>query len=335
MQAMGFRVGAGTTVLLVVLLALLVHKGPLYGCPPEAPLVQSADDGVLGAEVHVLLASDRSQLPGMLISMISVSRNLAPSDHCVMHIVVAREDMELVRGMLGCFREELASDAVIPSVQLHEVRWPPFNLTEFPTFFEHDVWGYRKPWIWSKVYAHEYLPNVSRALWLDNDVIVNAPLAPLYRMHMSRPFAAAVDQEYPYELNTGMLLYNMELFKSERVANAVENWLYQWWEEALRPGGRFSFQAFHEQTALSDLFLANPDPGQRAHIIDWRWNAVGLWNLWRIGSCARDAHILHFNGFPLKYWDWRFPAWTINSWKYGVMKKYAPRHCAPLNWSFT
>jgi len=332
--------GAGAAAAALVLqLARWIHRGPLYGCPPEVPLPQAETDAWDG-QVHVLMASDSQQLRGMLVAMLSLSRNLADPGGCTLHLVVGREDADLVDGMLSCFRGELADlERAAPRVQLHDVTWPPFNITRFPLFMtrsqeEDTLWGYRKPWIWSKVYPHRYIPSVPRALWLDNDVVVSADVSPLFRMPMTRPFAVAVDQEYPHEINTGVLVYNMEAYRAEDVSGAVERWLERWWAEALTPDGRFAHQAFHEQTALSDMYGVQAEAGRRAHFLDWRWNAVGLWNLWRSGSCVHEAHVLHFNGFPLKYWDFWLPSWTIPRWKHALIRRYAPRSCQALNWTF-
>lgn len=92
--------------------------------------------------------------------------------------------------------------------------------------------------IYYRIFAARCLPEtLSRVLYLDPDVVINGPLAPLYALPMDGYFFAAashigglmhrvnelrldMDENSPY-INSGVLLMNLELLRREQEPDAV------------------------------------------------------------------------------------------------------------------
>lgn len=259
--------------------------------------------------VHIVYASDRGGLPGLLMSMASLARHVSAPENTTIHVIVKKELMADAEELVGCFREEVGSKA--PLVHLLELRQLPFNVANKTELVTSAV-----PETWVRLLLHEDLPGVPRVLWLDTDVLVQADIAPLYRMHMDHPIAAARDwgvKESPGVsggINAGIVVIDLERFPP-KVTPHFDGIQQNVWN--------------NDQAFLCDVF-----PEGSYDKLDWRWNTntmaayfadeddylqmqsdvervffrVITWlsgTVWE--NCQKEVRLLHLNFGPFpKYW---------------------------------
>lgn len=272
----------------------------------KGPLVEMAlaeNDTDLDT-VHVVYASDDKNLPGVLASMTSLSRFLRDPGRCSVHVIVPAASLPRAERLAECFRAAARGLGATPAVRLHALRPLPFDVTSL----SKEDWHARTDLLnnemkYQKLYLHEYLPTVPRALWLDTDTIVRADVGPLYRMRMAHALAAApegtgvvlglrvlaqvrepallprlagLDDEAQF--NAGVLLFDLTRYKAEigRVEALVNN--------------TAGFMV--DQTVLNLAF-----PSGSRDLLDWRWNLVAMASPFRIAKwCVHHARILHWTG---------------------------------------
>ena len=127
--------------------------------------------------------------------------------------------------------------------------------------------------IWYRVLLPELLPAASRALYIDADTLVTAPLRPLWNTDLSGAlFAAGPTPLYPFMSNwpvqklglpserlypnSGVLLMDLERMRAEGFVAALRSYA----RERIRGGCA-------EQDALAAVYH------QRCHFLHPRWNA--------------------------------------------------------------
>lgn len=267
--------------------------------------------------VHVVYASDKEGLPGLLMSMTSLARHLSEPENTTIHVIARKAVLADVSELVKCFHNEMGTKA--PRVQLLELRPLPFNVANLTLLpFSRIEEG------WVRMVLHEYFPTLPRVLWVDNDVLVKADVAPLYRMHMEHPLAAARDwgvKESPGEsggINTGVVVIDLVTFPSKAKPYFQEIEQNKW---------------SMDQAFLNDFF-----PVGFYDKLDWRWNTNTMapflgdeeeflkqfqpgfetffWSAiaWLSGTvwehCQKEVRLLHINFGPFpKYWRRR----TLNA----------------------
>lgn len=179
---------------------------------------------------------------------------------------------------------------------------------------------FAKPIAFARLYLHEYLPEVSRVIYLDSDTIVKTDLGPLYRMVMRHPLAAVqggCDPQHWPDLppearrhldpelcqsyfSTGVMVLDLSRWRSGELTRAVEEWAEK-------------VHGYNvEQTALNLAVRAGYD---RLHF-RWNWQCLGSL-LHSTGTSSNDtklgfgdatslesAHILHWNCGATKAKPW-------------------------------
>lgn len=295
---------------------------------PEHPqaLEDAAMRSLLGT-IHVVYSGDARAFGGLVSSMISLARHLEAPNECVIHLIVSKDDMGLANQVVRVFRHVLTDHSVIPNVTLHELQPLPLDINslEIP-WFRHEL---LKAQNYVRYYLHQYLPDVPRALWLDTDTIVAADVRPLYQMRMrnalaARPFIPKGHMllrdlrerfkwfahksprrhwDFPNQslhlptFSTGVLLYNMEAWRSGSLTHALERW------------SRVLHGFMGTQLVMGVEFASKFDP------MDWWWNVEGLGILTTHlpKHCVESARILHWSG-PHKPWTPRANHWVWGKW---------------------
>eukprot|EP00425_Heterocapsa_triquetra_P037088 CAMPEP_0195083772 /NCGR_PEP_ID=MMETSP0448-20130528/24624_1 /TAXON_ID=66468 /ORGANISM="Heterocapsa triquestra, Strain CCMP 448" /LENGTH=321 /DNA_ID=CAMNT_0040117013 /DNA_START=194 /DNA_END=1155 /DNA_ORIENTATION=- len=158
---------------------------------PETPLQSSA---VQADEVHVVYGLDARHFEAWLASMLSLAEHLAQPGRCVIHAIVPPQDAELAERVAACFRRKHAvarpTASAAPEVRVHALRQPPvLNSSVGGTLEAQEI-----PASYALVYLHEYMPEISRVLWLDTHTIVKSDVARLYQMPLRQPIAAVPDR---------------------------------------------------------------------------------------------------------------------------------------------
>eukprot|EP00415_Alexandrium_ostenfeldii_P001378 UN1378 len=160
------------------------------------------------------------------------------------------------------------------------------------------------------------------------DTIVKADIAPLFRMVMRHPLAAAHStvplwttfwwrfhvpsarehfKEDAATFNAGVLVQDLERWRAENISRSLEGWL------AVTKG------TLSDQAALVLEFQGRFD------VLDWRWNFYQF-NLLMSSSCTSEALILHYPG--------DVKPWNSGARPFKSFHQYGPRYaCSALNWT--
>mmetsp|Transcript_28423 Transcript_28423/g.57457 ORF Transcript_28423/g.57457 Transcript_28423/m.57457 type:complete len:346 (-) Transcript_28423:4-1041(-) len=279
--------------------------------------------------IHVVYSGDASFFPGLLHSMLSLARHLERPASCTIHVVVAREELPRAEAVVGCFRRELAHLPSIPAVELHELRPPPFDVGALRSAgLPAALSRMANPYTFVRFYVHEYLPAARRALWLDMDTIVKADVAPLFRMAMRHPVAAAYStvplwSAFWWRLhvpsagehfvagsatfNAGVLVLDLQQWRSGDISRALAGWLNV-------TGGTYS-----DQAAFVLEFQGRFD------VLDWRWNFYQF-HMLMPRNCVGEARIVHYPGHE--------KPWNSKARPFKLFFEYSPRSkCSALNWT--
>lgn len=259
----------------------------------ETPLRPAEDpDGRLRT-VHVVYSADRRGLPGVLGSMVSLTKHLAAPSDCVIHFIVTEEMLEEAKSLRECFHSEFPQPPR-PEVIVHKLLPLPFNVSGI-------TWGGGGgpgpiPQSWVRLFLPEYIPDAPRAIWLDCDILVKTDIAQLYRADMNATIMAVRDFQFTIAdgFNSGMMLIDLERFvKEDRSGLGVSTFKRMYSEST----------GFADQDLLNVVF-----PRGHWHEIDWRWNAMGLGALF----CDKESLGPH--------WIFGVQKWVFN-WKSRVLHR--------------
>lgn len=291
---------------------ITVRNTPLV-TPADDKAVNLNNDGVstLGCStyadncpIHVVYAQALN-FTGLLSSMVTVSRALNVSKSCVFHLITNVTDIPIVNKMLECFRRETQTltNATL-SIEIHELQPVPFK---GHTAQRHlDGLGVA----FARMYIDTYLPNVSRAIYLDSDTVVRGDLGALYMQPMRHALAAVVQEDelssiahlyYPKDpglkqqleaivgvdaasrerlFNDGVLLLDLQRWRRDNITKALESWQ-------------------NKTTLVDDQAILNMEFLSRGiDKLDLTWNVFNLGcKSYRYPQEVMDtAQILHWSG---------------------------------------
>mmetsp|Transcript_155016 Transcript_155016/g.496882 ORF Transcript_155016/g.496882 Transcript_155016/m.496882 type:complete len:334 (-) Transcript_155016:185-1186(-) len=302
-------------------------------CTSRAPGLTTADHAGDLRHTHIAYASQARHFAGLLTSMVSLASHLPVGTRCSIHVIVAEVDVQVARDLVECFNFRVSYLPVAPMVLIHEFQPLPFPLA---------FYGMPLAFYWTRIYLHRYLPaSASRVLWLDHDTIVKDDVTKLYRMQMRGPIAGAPELVLPHlvrpmtfrdhirecersarfvqrlddaTFNTGVLLLDLDRWRSENLGQLVADW-------AVRSDG-----CFLDQLALNLAFQGNVD------FLDWRWNARFNGSTRTPPQCVQQVKIFHWNSYPLpKYWQvGRNISFNKDD---HVWRPYAVRQCRAAPWA--
>jgi lipopolysaccharide biosynthesis glycosyltransferase len=175
--------------------------------------------------------------------------------------------------------------------------------------------GFTRKATWYRTFLPDLLPNVSRVLYLDADVLVLESVAPLWELDMTSKAVAAVtnvlgpesiDRPNPLDIpgsqgyfNAGVMLMNLDLMRREQTSRAVLEY------------GR----ANADELVWRDQDAFNVVVGARREVLHPRWNCMnGMlvfpWSADVLGTEAvteaiENPAIRHFEG-PGPYKPWHY-----------------------------
>ncbi|XP_065886387.1 uncharacterized protein [Dysidea avara] len=255
--------------------------------------------------IHIILSVDHDHFQGLLATMNSILQHCTNPDQLHFHIVLARQPRLLLESYLQCHAlllpgqvevKELNSDWLDGQVKVHSNVKLVGNLASQANF--------------ARFFFHRLFPSLTRAVYLDVDVIVREDVALLWQQVMksdkliqvvqrSSPsygnmFSDTVkglfEQRYGYKFkdddasfNAGVFAINLELWAK---GNYVDEALYWMKQNADRPLWQFGTQPVM-------LMLSHDHWDQ----LDHRWNIDGLgWNE-QISTRQLDTgYLLHWSG---------------------------------------
>lgn len=297
------------------------------------PSIEATDEPE--SECNVVYSADAKMFAGLLTSMLSLARNLAKPHQCSIHLIVSDDDYNQAEEVVECFKRELAASPSIPVVLVHRMLPLPVDVRALDRATPARLYDRNVPQMYVRWYLHEYLPNASRAIWLDADTLVRADVAPLLRAAsratlaavpggrrlfwqtrledvMSAPHSAALydglnDEKW---FNPGVLVINLDRWRSRNFTRPLESWLE------------------HTRGYLGIQMALNLEFRGEAEALPWAWNLHSLGRARYPGPCLERALLLHAGAADRELFD----AWECHSLLLGPARPYAParRRCGAL-----
>lgn len=180
-------------------------------------------------------------------------------DVYVLHASLTPEDFAFVRAALSDTR-----------LSLFDVRVPEAFMADAPVLFHFPKEMYYR------IFSVQLLPaSLGRALYLDPDMVVNRPLAPLYRMEMGSNFFAAAraintitQKEYKPRLNmpeeseyfnSGVLLMNLSELRESQNCDEAMAFISSHREKLILPDQDVLNALYYDRTILLDPHIYNFD----------------------------------------------------------------------------
>ncbi|KAG6419421.1 hypothetical protein SASPL_121643 [Salvia splendens] len=267
---------------------------------------------------HVVLLTDNILAASVVISStLNTSRN---PEKLVFHVVT---DKKTYTSMHAWFSVNSIGSAVVEVKGLHQYDWPHEVNVAVKEMLEihHQIWNhnyrsmktedleygnenYHKLDVLSpssvsllnhlRVYLPELFPDLNKVVFLDDDVVVQHDLSPLWDLDLNQKVVAAVVDSW-YENRCGWLCgVNVFDLQRWRKSNITEVY-HQWLKLSLNSG----FELWHPG-ALPPVLLAFEN---HVHAIDHSWHISGLGYRYPLvdKQILETAGVVHFSG-PAKPW---------------------------------
>lgn len=194
----------------------------------------------VGRELHhVMYTADVAVFPALLRSMRSLVLHVRSRDRYVLHLVVPSTDLPQAQRFVNCFRQAVGTSSGMPQVELHEERRPPFAVEyrDRPDLQGHGA-------AFARLAVAEYLPNVSRVVYLDSDTLVVGDLAELFELPLHSALAAVPEGSSFRQLwgkwsdalkpwvrdldqrifNDGVMLVDVERWRKQHLTEKLGSW---------------------------------------------------------------------------------------------------------------
>jgi lipopolysaccharide biosynthesis glycosyltransferase len=216
--------------------------------------------------------------------------------------------MPLAEQFKQCFEAQFR-EKPHPTVKLYDMK--PVRIDIGKSAHARQLQGVSETYV--RWYLGEYLPDISRVVYIDTDTIVQEDITKFFTMNISDNIIAAKYANYPLGKNyaeslqavpvdlrnesviqAGILLMDLDKWRSQNVLDALE--------QKSREIVAINNGSVDDQLVLSIVFHTQFG----AAFFDERWNNEGPGFL---GSCdwtVQEAAVLHWSG-PFKAWD--FPSW--------------------------
>lgn len=234
---------------LLAVSALVVRQSPPGGGQTSGASKSRTIDGVKlpaskagktqQAANHVVYTADSTVFGALLRSMESLSVHLSAPENCTIHLIVPQVDHEKALSLAQCFRQRLQAAGHLPEVVIHDVRPTPIAAA-YPD--RTDLQGHAAAY--ARLFLPEYLPNVSRVVYLDSDTLLRGDLTPLFEMPLTHALAAVEEgtsfndlwaKWYPgltqyvrdpkgSIFNDGVLILDIQRWRAENITGDIQNW---------------------------------------------------------------------------------------------------------------
>jgi len=260
--------------------------------------------------LDIVYSTDADGFVGLLTSMRSLAVNLKDSTKCTINVIVPKENLEKAQELMTCFHKSLpglAAQSSIPAVKLHEMKPQPLNMSLAPEQVASEHWF--RPAAFTKLYIPDYLPNASRALWLDIDTLVQGDVSILTNFPMKHSLAAALENPGLAKLLEAGLPPGYKKY-ADKINKNASNWFnpgvllidvqkYKWELRAQRISKWFSIL----YGVQGDELMLNFDYQDDYDVLDSRWNYGCLTAPYMVNSSEiPKAFILHWSCSSKKPW---------------------------------
>lgn len=278
-----------------------------------------------GDTIHVALASDANHfaaLPGAILS--AVNHTSAPLSF---HVLVPPEQLASAKSALTCFGVPLASP---PRLAVDVLPYRPQLAAPVRVVADAAVTGnLASPLNFARFELPRLLPSLSRLLYLDADVMVQADLGELWRTELPRDAAVGAvpraEAHFKYKryaakcaalyearrgaplqpekptFNAGVLLIDLARWRQQNLTAEAEWWMAQ---HAAAPDGLWALGSQPPlHLALHGRWAALPPS----------WNLDGLGRVGNLKPAAlRAAKLLHWTG---KHKPWLPGGMYVVQWR--------------------
>eukprot|EP00418_Pyrodinium_bahamense_P010611 CAMPEP_0179102750 /NCGR_PEP_ID=MMETSP0796-20121207/47572_1 /TAXON_ID=73915 /ORGANISM="Pyrodinium bahamense, Strain pbaha01" /LENGTH=349 /DNA_ID=CAMNT_0020800633 /DNA_START=76 /DNA_END=1125 /DNA_ORIENTATION=- len=136
---------------------------------------------------HLVYTADLAVFPALLRSMQSVALHTAAPESYVIHMIVPEADAHRASSLAACFSQRLRQESPghVPQVLVHKELPMPFKVGYQD---RQDLRGHSSAF--ARLFVADYLPNATRAVYLDTDTLVMGDLAPLFGLKLGSALAA-------------------------------------------------------------------------------------------------------------------------------------------------
>jgi lipopolysaccharide biosynthesis glycosyltransferase len=219
--------------------------------------------------MKILTSGDRNYIPGIAAMLKSLDLNLKKDEH---------EQVEITIVSTGINHQEKQK---LEACCRYKIYWQDFIGVDGDIL---SMFGSKLSYV--KMMPEKYVNAEERLLWIDADTIVLGDLEPLWTMDIEGMVIAATanpwgnpnnDQDQNLYLNTGVLVYDMKIWREEKLSEKItENVINNIWND-------------HEQGAFNSVLMG-------------RWKQ--LERIWNNENTDRNTstRIMHFIYKP-KPWE--------------------------------
>ncbi|XP_002736850.1 uncharacterized protein LOC100374836 [Saccoglossus kowalevskii] len=255
--------------------------------PDSATLYQTHQHRVPDNNIHIIMATDLKNFAGAPVVINSLLRNTGVPEKIRIHFVVCGESIESMKQYLQCH------DLDIPPDMIEMVTFDSSILDpDIVKLWEHSYYipRLKSSCNYARAYFYRLFPEVSKAIYLDMDLVVDAPIEDLWSeaSSLTAPFLA-VKNNHGFEqegfrvdvvsklyqkryhrtfnktatiFNCGVFVIDLDYYRSHRIVSEVEFWL--------KMNARFpengKLWMWDAQAIIQLLFHKNWQP------IDRKWN---------------------------------------------------------------
>ena len=176
----------------------------------------------MSSEINICLSTDKNYVSALSVTIVSILKNAKKSENLHFYILC----------------ENLSDDIKDKILLLKKIKDCKFDFIDIdPKLFENFYTsGHIKLASYYRILLPELLPNVSKILYLDCDIVVLSSLAPLFNTDINKVLIAGVEDvgvsywyrftdNCPYKmnniLNSGVLLINLDLWRKENIINKI------------------------------------------------------------------------------------------------------------------
>lgn len=201
----------------------------------------AAEHRKAGITHNVVYTADAIVFSALLRSMQSLTLHLGSPELCSIHLIVPPADVQQALNLVTCFQQLVQhGNGTVPHVEVYQAH---------PMHFKVDYRG--RPDLQGHASAYtrflipEYLPNVSRVVYLDTDTLVRGDLTPLFDMQLNHSLAAVQEGTTFKQLwgkwltnlaelvpdpeqaifNDGVMVLDLDRWRAENITSDLEAWV--------------------------------------------------------------------------------------------------------------
>jgi lipopolysaccharide biosynthesis glycosyltransferase len=251
--------------------------------------------------IHIAIAADNNFSQHLCVTLVSIFSNLSPERQVNVYVLdggITKDNVEKIRKSLAQFGRKI-----------NNLLFINFSLKEFSNFQETK--GITRV-TYYRIRLPALLPNVSKVLYFDSDIVVVADIGELYDADITDTYVMAAQDssrevlEEGKELgipdgngyfNAGVMLMNLDKFRTDGIPEKVIAWLER----------NNHKNSTHDQSALNVVLTGGWKP------MNPRWNqlvGVSIATSWKettytkeeFDAAIKHPKVIHYSSRFAKPW---------------------------------